>query len=300
MSNQQFEMRATLDLLKSVASGKKILNEGRVGQLADDLESLSDAEFQKEYGKTKAEMRKGFSGGEKKAVKEMDYGGGKNPYAGHGLSRDDDDGKKELKAKPTTSKKVTKSASDTLGKEFSKAYDKKDSVKEGISNADQDPNLAKAYRMGYEAYKAYRNDPELAQAAQDKIEAEFPQYAEMWLRGYRDGETLPRGVAEGSDDNYHHDAETLAEGALNAAARYIQDELGIETGDAAGMFFTGKNLEMIMDVLTEYAEYELQHQRDSDTENVDPSLEENFGGGMRDRPGPEHKSFDLAENKRQR
>jgi hypothetical protein len=209
-----------------------------------------------------------------------------------------------------------------------------------------DPNLSKAYNMGYKAYHAYKNNPELAQAAQDKIEAEFPQYAKMWLQGYRDGETLPQGVAEGQDDNYHHDAAKLAEGALDAAARYIQDELGVEFGDNAGMFFQGEAYDAIIRILTDYAEEELQHQRDSDTENVDPSLEEgsddkqsklaeleeklkqvqamkgsiaaigvqdlkrkiaklkseldvkeNFGGGMRDRPGPDHKSFDLAECK---
>jgi len=63
--------------------------------------------------------------------------------------------------------------------------------KSGVAEADvpyNDPNLAKAYRLGNEAYKALKNDPARAQAAQDKIEAEFPQYARMWLTGYRDGE----------------------------------------------------------------------------------------------------------------
>ena len=62
------------------------------------------------------------------------------------------------------------------------------SMSEGVSNADEDPNLAKAYRMGNEAYKAYKTDPTRAQAAQDKIEAEFPQYLKMWTTGYQDGE----------------------------------------------------------------------------------------------------------------
>jgi hypothetical protein len=73
-------------------------------------------------------------------------------------------------------------------------------VDEGVANADEDPNLAKAYRMGNEAYKAYKNDPARAQAAQDKIEAEFPQYAKMWLTGYRDGERFDKqSVAESRD-----------------------------------------------------------------------------------------------------
>lgn len=73
-------------------------------------------------------------------------------------------------------------------------------VDEGVSNADEDPNLAKAYRMGNEAYKAYKNDPARAQAAQDRIEAEFPQYLKMWTTGYRDGERFDKSaVAESRD-----------------------------------------------------------------------------------------------------
>jgi curved DNA-binding protein CbpA len=73
-------------------------------------------------------------------------------------------------------------------------------VDEGISNANEDPNLAKAYRLGNEAYKALKNEPARAQAAQEKIEAEFPQYAKMWLTGYRDGERFDKqSVAESHD-----------------------------------------------------------------------------------------------------
>jgi hypothetical protein len=73
-------------------------------------------------------------------------------------------------------------------------------VDEGISNANEDPNLAKAYRLGNEAYKDLKNEPARAQAAQEKIEAEFPQYAKMWLTGYRDGERFDKqSVAESHD-----------------------------------------------------------------------------------------------------
>ena len=137
MSNQQFDMRETLNRLNGVATGRRILNEGRVGQIADDLESLSDEEFFKEYGKTKAEKRKEFGG------------------------------------------------------------DKASAVKEGISNGDEDPNLRIAYNMGHKAYQAYRDNPEMAQQAQDKIEEEFPQYLKMWTTGYRDGERFDKSsVAE--------------------------------------------------------------------------------------------------------
>ena len=63
--------------------------------------------------------------------------------------------------------------------------------KSGVAEADvpyNDPNLSKAYTLGNEAYTKLKNHPELAQAAQDRIEKEFPQYARMWLTGYRDGE----------------------------------------------------------------------------------------------------------------
>jgi hypothetical protein len=139
MSNQQFDMRSTLNLLNSMTQGRQILNEGRVGQIADDLESLSDAEFFKEYGKTKSEKRKEFSG------------------------------------------------------------DKSSAISEGISNANEDPNLRIAYNMGHKAYQAYKDDPQMAQQAQDRIEAEFPQYLKMWTTGYRDGERFDKsGVTEDS------------------------------------------------------------------------------------------------------
>ena len=58
---------------------------------------------------------------EVESVSEMDYGGGKNHYAGHGLSRDDDDaGKKEYTTKPTTVKKVSKDALSILNKQLTK------------------------------------------------------------------------------------------------------------------------------------------------------------------------------------
>lgn len=63
--------------------------------------------------------------------------------------------------------------------------------KSGVAEADvpyNDPNLSKAYNLGNEAYTKLKNHPELAQAAQDRIEKEFPQYAQMWTRGYQDGE----------------------------------------------------------------------------------------------------------------
>lgn len=197
--NQQSTMRETLNLLNGVITGRRILNEGRVGQIADDLESLSDAEFEKEHGKTKAEMRKEFGG------------------------------------------------------------DKKSAVSEGIPNSGEDPNLAKAYNMGHDAYRAYKNDPEMAQAAQDKIESKFPQYAKMWLMGYHDGERFAAQEALNEDS---HSVEDMAETALNAAAKSIQDALGVTDGDVAADFFTGKNAAVIMNILSEYIEQEMSMRGD--------------------------------------
>jgi hypothetical protein len=61
-------------------------------------------------------------------------------------------------------------------------------MSEGRDVPYNDPNLSKAYNLGYQAYKGLKNNPQLAQAAQDRIEADFPQYARMWTRGYHDGE----------------------------------------------------------------------------------------------------------------
>jgi hypothetical protein len=60
-------------------------------------------------------------------VSEMDYGGGKNPYTGHGQRRDDDeDGKKEYTAKPISAKDARR----TWVKQLNKAFDKKEKKKE--------------------------------------------------------------------------------------------------------------------------------------------------------------------------
>ena len=200
MNNQQSTMRETLNLLNGVITGKRILNEGRVGQISDDLESLSDAEFQKEYGKTKAEMRKQFGG------------------------------------------------------------DKKSAVSEGIPNSGEDPNLAKAYNLGHEAYRAYKNDPERAQAAQDEFDSmeivkKNPHYSKMWVTGYRHGERFD--AQENLKEGMSHNPEELAQDALDAAARSIQDALGVETGDFAGMFFSGEAGETIIQILVQYIEQEM-------------------------------------------
>ena len=69
-------------------------------------------------------------------------------------------------------------------------------------------------------------------------------------------------VSEDSDSS--SDVETLANDALDAAARHIQDALGITTGDFAGMFFSGSNGATITDILADYAMSEMQNQSEND------------------------------------
>lgn len=52
--------------------------------------------------------------------------------------------------------------------------------------------------------------------------------------------------------------QDLADQALNEACRHIQDVIGVDTGDLAGMFFTGENKDLIEEIFREYINLELQ------------------------------------------
>lgn len=58
-----------------------------------------------------------------------------------------------------------------------------------------------------------------------------------------------------SDDRLVQD---IAEEALNVAIRHIQDDLGVTTGDLAGMFFSGDSFDTIKNVFVEYIQAELE------------------------------------------
>ena len=62
------------------------------------------------------------------------------------------------------------------------------------------------------------------------------------------------------DSDSSSDAEELANDALDAAALSIQDALGIEDGDFAGMFFAGDAGKTILEILTDYAREEIRNQ----------------------------------------
>ena len=53
------------------------------------------------------------------------------------------------------------------------------------------------------------------------------------------------------------DIQNLAENALHEACRHIQDALGIQSGDTAGLFFTGACEEVVLDIFTAYIDTEL-------------------------------------------
>jgi len=52
--------------------------------------------------------------------------------------------------------------------------------------------------------------------------------------------------------------EDLAGNALSHACAYIQDQMNIKTGDIAGLFFSGENLEVIESILQDYIKMEVQ------------------------------------------
>jgi len=70
-------------------------------------------------------------------------------------------------------------------------------------------------------------------------------------------------LVEGFDPTRHEmnpeQVRQLAEGALTVAVKYIQDHLGVETGDYAGVFFTGEAEDAINDILVQYINNELHH-----------------------------------------
>lgn len=55
----------------------------------------------------------------------------------------------------------------------------------------------------------------------------------------------------------------IAESAINAAVREIQEQLGVETGDLAGIFFSGEVNDRLMCMFTLYIKSELAMQEPS-------------------------------------
>lgn len=51
--------------------------------------------------------------------------------------------------------------------------------------------------------------------------------------------------------------EDLAEDALNAACLEIQKKLGVESGDVAGLYFSGTEADAVRIIFRDYIKYEL-------------------------------------------
>ena len=51
----------------------------------------------------------------------------------------------------------------------------------------------------------------------------------------------------------------IVENALHEACAYIQNQLGVKTGDTAGLFFCGENEEIIYEVFNRYLDEELRY-----------------------------------------
>jgi hypothetical protein len=66
------------------------------------------------------------------------------------------------------------------------------------------------------------------------------------------------------------DVSNLAEQALDEACRHIQDVIGVQTGDVAGIYFTGANKDAIEAVLRRYINLELSFR--------DKEIQEFLGG----------------------
>jgi hypothetical protein len=90
-------------------------------------------------------------------------------------------------------------------------------------------------------------------------------------------------VSEDSDSS--SDVETLANDALDAAALSIQDALGVEHGDFAGMFFTGEAGETILEILRDYAREEIKNQSENDDSDYVDDEESNNSYYDSDREG---------------
>lgn len=62
--------------------------------------------------------------------------------------------------------------------------------------------------------------------------------------------------------------EDAVDAAINAAALSVQTELGVKTGDTAGMFFAGENHNELRELLKRYIELEMCEAEEADEERA--------------------------------
>ena len=66
-------------------------------------------------------------------------------------------------------------------------------------------------------------------------------------------------LIEGFDPRMSPDQiRDLADDAANAAVKHIQDQLGVQSGDLAGLHFSGDNWDSMINILSKYIQEELR------------------------------------------
>ncbi len=95
----------------------------------------------------------------------------------------------------------------------------------------QDPNLAKAYQMGNAAQKA---------GNKDALKTIPQQYKEMWIKGWEDGENLPKEQIELESEDKDNEMTKLRESEIDQASAIVTantmvDRLGRWIEELSGM-----------------------------------------------------------------
>jgi len=65
------------------------------------------------------------------------------------------------------------------------------------------------------------------------------------------------------DLDFIHSVDSLAEDALDCACAEIQRQLGVKTGDLAGLIFSGSNGDAIRDIFKQYIQAEMAHREEA-------------------------------------
>jgi hypothetical protein len=106
-----------------------------------------------------------------------------------------------------------------------------DDVQEDVDEESQDPNLAKAYQMGHAAQKA---------GNKDALKTIPQQYKQMWIKGWEDGENLPKEGIELESQDKDNEMKKLRESEIDQASAIVTantmvDRLGRWIEELSGM-----------------------------------------------------------------
>jgi hypothetical protein len=120
---------------------------------------------------------------------------------------------------------------------------------------------------------------------------------QMLLRQYKDtAARRKQGMAEGKPDVMRHKGDKTVK-IVKRGGKPVR-EIGIDAEASEG---NGQYYVKLYDGSYDAAGYDSVEEALAELKYaVSSGMKENFGGGMRDRPGPEYKSFDLAENRKKK